>query len=139
MEEFTDEQQEKVDELVGQARKEGRAKGKEQAEQTLQERIDELEQYKAEAEELGGELEGKESTLDDYQSTVEDILDSRVEGLGEEVKDALEDLPLGPLGKLQWLNEHGEELFSGQTPGTPKNEPSRKTPRRERRRRKVTL
>lgn len=140
MEAFTEEQQIKVDSLIGEART--KARGKAEAEfQTKQIKAnEEAERAKLVASEATAtqkaritELESFESQVSVYRELVSGILKQKVEALGDAAKKAVGALPktMGAVEKLNWLNEN-EALFSDsprQVIGTPtrssKSEPKR--------------
>lgn len=139
---FTPEQQAHVDKLI--SGRLGKAKSKwedelkaqqDKAEQDAEaKRLEEEKEYQklldlergkiAELEPLKGQLEAANNTLEDYRTTVGEILTAKIEALGEAAKTAIENLPGEPdaLGQLKWLNAN-ETLFTKTEPipkgGTP--------------------
>lgn len=128
--EYSEEQQEHLNKLVAEARREGREQGIKKAENQLKELKEQLEAAESRKKALKESQEAKEDILNS-------ILESRAAELGKAAKTAVEALPekLTVMEKLEWLNENSE--FFKKIPGTPKPEPPRSTPNEKRR--KVTL
>lgn len=132
--EFTPEQQEYVNKLVGEARVKAREQAqaqaaadgqaaKEKAEREALEASAEWEKLAKKAQARVTELEPASEKLDAYVKVVDSILAKRIEALGDRAKVAVDALPgnLSALEKLDWLNKNAE-LFQhngGSGPGTP--------------------
>jgi hypothetical protein len=125
--EFTDEQQEYIDKLVGQARQEGRKSGSEKAKQELRKELEQSEEFKRLARERAErieELEPLAEKVERYQGVISGLLESRLGELGDKAKNAVEALPdvMTALDKLNWLTENAD-LFGGEKAhGTPKKQ-----------------
>jgi len=98
--------------LVGTARAEGKAKGEEAAKAALQSEVD---TWKAAA----AEVDGLKGALETYKGAVEGVLATKLAGLDDKAKKAVEALGLDPMDKLAWLDKHGD-AFGIETVGTPK-------------------
>jgi seryl-tRNA synthetase len=131
--EFTPEQQQHIDKLIGdrlaraqdkwqQEQERIKAKASEAAEQK---RLEDEKNYQkllekatgkiAELEPLPAQLEQAQGVIEAYRQTIGDILANEIKVLGDAAKTAVDNLPGQPdeLGKLKWLNAN-KALFSQQ-------------------------
>lgn len=119
--EFTDEQQEYINKLVGDARAEGRKKGAEKVRAEMEDKLDALQSSVAQSEDLADKLSAVEEKLGLHREALDTFLKARLSKLSDPVKKAVEALPLDTLGKLNWLAEHEEVFVSEKSPGTPRD------------------
>ena len=136
MDEFTEEQQELVNKLIGEARTKARAKAKaelaaaqeqanEEAQKAQMAADGKWQELVATQEARISELEPFQAQAEAYQSLIEDMLKGKIKELGEAAKTAIAGLPesLSALDKLNWLNKNAE-LFT--TPGGSVGTPARR-------------
>lgn len=121
--EFSTEQQEVLDRLIGDARKAGREAAEKSAHEAS---LVHSNEWKALADTRAAriaELEPLEASLTKHQEVLKEILKARLESLGDAAKTAVKALPksLGTLEKLAWLSAN-EGLFGegGGPVGTPR-------------------
>jgi molecular chaperone GrpE (heat shock protein) len=110
---FTPEQQEFVNQLVGEARVAGRESARREAEHSALEEQQEYQQLYQAAQARVAELEPQLERLDRYQQAVETLLEQRMEQLHEAARKAISALPesMGALERLEWVQAN-HELFT---------------------------
>lgn len=130
---FTDEQQQKVNELVGEARTKERgkaqadfdaltAKAKEDAEQASMVEKEEWQKLATQHENRVKVLEPLEAKVAAYDKMFTDMLTKRVKSLGDAAKKAVNTLPesMSDLEKLEWLQKNEATYQEKRGPvGTP--------------------
>ena len=131
--EFSEEQQEHINKLVGDARVKARevaeaqykadqVKAKEDSEKAALAADQKWQELAAKHEARATELEPLQAQVETYQKMVGRMLRERIKDLGDAAKKAIEGLPEGmaALEKLDWLNRN-EGLFqsAGDGVGTP--------------------
>mgnify|MGYP001083276527 CR=1 FL=1 len=121
--EFSEEQQELVDKLVGSARVKAREQAQAEIEKAKEAAVEvalkEQGEWRTLAEKAQAkleELEGAAERAEVYEGVIADMLESRVKELGEEAQAALDGLSLSAIEKLNWLNRN-EGLFKVQSDG----------------------
>lgn len=138
--EFSKEQQEHINKLVGEARVKARevaktqfeadqAKAKDVAEAAALAANQEWQKLAATHEARVTELEPLQAQVETYQKMVGKMLRERIKELGESAKKAVDGLPEGmaALEKLNWLTKN-EGLFVGQGDGVGTPRGKKKTP-----------
>jgi len=104
--EFTEEQQEYINKLVGEARTKAREKALEEAQGIAETKLTELRSQFA-------------VDLEAHEQFVASVLEDKLQALGDRARQAVESIPNG-VDKIAWLNANAELFTTNTSVGTPK-------------------